>query len=661
MSAFGVLQSNARSKQIGGGKSAAQKLHEAAQNYDKAWAIKLSELNQKLDSERAKKDTKHRRRLLKDLSDELEKLQTNKDKARAETLSKYSAILEEKARDEALKAQKELEEEIANYRKKKLNESAEEFGKKINKAVPGLSKSLKELGGSVEKYLGTYTHYMTQVNARLQGAGSNLNYETINNKLRTNTALNPYVRYTTVLEKMANLVDQGIASNVVQRAFLASISDKIATTFNAAESSLLQIVRIQQEDSTAARLGMEAELTQLFNHYFSDTSYLSDTFDSVQSALIDLSAQLGDQSSIEVEYMVQKWLGALGSVGVNSSTLQTLAQGVNYLGTGDVESLASNAALQNLFVMAANKNGLNYSKMLSEGVNAAEVNTLLGGIVKYIQDIASTSNNVVKKQYAQLFGMTMSDMVAFNNISNDTIKELYSSAMTYTDTLAELDSQLGQVSGRMHLSEKIDNLFDNILASVGLNVANNQALYGIWKGADLLNKVTDGIKLPFITALGSGMDLNMSLEGLVKGGVIGFSTITSLWNGLSALNAENGGLLGLKNWDLSAGDKSGFTSYQNARTLTTKKSAVGYVSSGDSLGIQQSLSDSQKDTGKSVSGTEETEADEMIAILKFIKSYFEDGGLDSKPLRVEVSKIDSSALPSTTVSPFYSYTNGGLI
>lgn len=656
MSSQGTLQSIAKSKQIGGGQSAAATLRKAAENYDKAWAIKLSELNQKLDSERAKKDDKYRKKLL----NEQEKLQTNKDKARAETLSKYSAILEEKARDESLKAQRELEEETANYRKKKLNESAKEFGKKINEAVPGLSKSLNALGGSVEKYLGTYTQYMTQVNARLQGAGSNLNYETINNKLRTNTALNPYVKYTTVLEKMANLVDQGIASNVVQRAFLASISDKIATTFNAAESSLLQIVRIQQKDSTAARLGMEAELTQLFNHYFSDTSYLSDTFDSVQSALIDISAQLGEQSSIEVEYMVQKWLGALGSVGVNSSTLQTLAQGVNYLGTGDVESLASNAALQNLFVMAANKNGLNYSKMLSEGVNAAEVNTLLGGIVKYIQDIASTSNNVVKKQYAQLFGMTMSDMVAFNNISDDIIKDLYNSAMTYTDTLTELDSQLGQVSGRMHLSEKIDNLFDNILASVGLNVANNQALYGIWKSADLLQSITGGIELPFISALGAGMDLNMSLEGLAKGGVIGFSTVASLISGLSALNSE-GGLLGLQSWQLDAGDKSGFTSYQNARTLTTKKSAVGYVSSGDSLGIQQSLSDSQKDTGKSVSGTEETEADEMIAILKFIKSYFEDGGLDSKPLRVEVSKIDSSALPSTTVSPFYSYTNGGLI
>lgn len=656
MSSQGTLQSIAKSKQIGGGQSAAATLRKAAENYDKAWAIKLSELNQKLDSERAKKDDKYRKKLL----NEQEKLQTNKDKARAETLSKYSAILEEKARDESLKAQRELEEETANYRKKKLNESAKEFGKKINEAVPGLSKSLNALGGSVEKYLGTYTQYMTQVNARLQGAGSNLNYETINNKLRTNTALNPYVKYTTVLEKMANLVDQGIASNVVQRAFLASISDKIATTFNAAESSLLQIVRIQQKDSTAARLGMEAELTQLFNHYFSDTSYLSDTFDSVQSALIDISAQLGEQSSIEVEYMVQKWLGALGSVGVNSSTLQTLAQGVNYLGTGDVESLASNAALQNLFVMAANKNGLNYSKMLSEGVNAAEVNTLLGGIVKYIQDIASTSNNVVKKQYAQLFGMTMSDMVAFNNISDDIIKDLYNSAMTYTDTLTELDSQLGQVSGRMHLSEKIDNLFDNILASVGLNVANNQALYGIWKSADLLQSITGGIELPFISALGTGMDLNMSLEGLAKGGVIGFSTVASLISGLSALNSE-GGLLGLQSWQLDAGDKSGFTSYQNARTLTTKKSAVGYVSSGDSLGIQQSLSDSQKDTGKSVSGTEETEADEMIAILKFIKSYFEDGGLDSKPLRVEVSKIDSSALPSTTVSPFYSYTNGGLI
>lgn len=637
---------------------------------DTAWINKKYDLEkQKAEALRAGNNKEAQK-----LAKQLEKEEKAQKKNTADYMAKYESILDQQAREEALKAEKEAQDEVDNYRKNKLEKTAKDFGQNLGNAiskgtgglldgtklVANVSKGINALGGSVKEYLGIYTKYMTSVNARLQGAGKELNYESLNNKIRTNTALNPYVRYTTVLEKMANLVDQGIASNVTQRAFLASISDKIATTFDAANSSLLSIVRIQQQDSTAARLGMEAELTKLFNYYFSDTSYLSDVFDSVQSTLIDVSSALGTQASVEFEYMVQKWLGALGSVGVNSGTLQTIAQGVNYLGTGDVESLASNSSLQNLFVMAANRKNLNYSDMLSNGINVQQVNTLLEGIVEYIQEIASNSNNVVKKQFAQLFGMTMSDMVAFKNLSSSTIESLYDSAMTYQNTLSELNQQLGQVSGRMHLSEKIENLFDNILASTGMKIANSQSLYGTWKSADLLESITGGINIPFITVLGSGMDLNMSLEGLAKGTVVGIEAISSLLGGLGALNSSGGNLLSLDLWKSSETKEAGFTGYQNANQLTTKKSTTNYVSSGDNLGIQQSLSDTQKETGKSVNGTEETDADEMMAILRFIKSYFDDGGLESKPLKVEVSKV-SSSVTNTVGSPFYSYTNGGLI
>ena len=637
---------------------------------DTAWINKKYDLEKQRAEALRAGNSKEAQKLAK----QLEKEEKAQKKSTADYIAKYEAILDEQAREEALKAEKEAQDEVDNYRKNKLEKTAKDFGQNLgnaiskgtgglldgSKLVANVSKGINALGGSVKEYLGIYTKYMTSVNARLQGAGRELNYEALNNKIRTNTALNPYVRYTTVLEKMASLVDQGIASNVTQRAFLASISDKIATTFDAANSSLLSIVRIQQQDSTAARLGMEAELTKLFNYYFSDTSYLSDVFDNVQSTLIDVSSALGTQASVEFEYMVQKWLGALGSVGVNSGTLQTIAQGINYLGTGDVESLASNSSLQNLFVMAANRKNLNYSDMLSNGVNAQQVNTLLEGIVEYIQEIASNSNNVVKKQFAQLFGMTMSDMVAFKNLSSSTMESLYDSAMTYQDTLSELNYQLGQVSGRMHLSEKIDNLFDNILASTGMKIANSQGLYGTWKSADLLESITGGINLPFISALGNGIDLNMSLEGLAKGTVVGIGAISSLLGGLGALNSSGGNLLSLDLWKSSETKEAGFTGYQNANQLTTKKSTTNYVSSGDNLGIQQSLSDTQKETGKSVNGTEETDADEMMAILRFIKSYFDDGGLESKPLKVEVSKV-SSSVTNTVGSPFYSYTNGGLI
>ena len=115
----------------------------------------------------------------------------------------------------------------------------------------------------------------------------------------------------------------------------------------------------------------------------------------------------------------KKWLGSLGSVGVSDSTLQLIAQGLNYLGTGNVEGLNSSQSLQNLLVMAANKAGLDYASLLTSGIDADTTNKLLGGLVSYMQSISSNTNQVVKSQYANLFGMTISDMTAVLKLSSD--------------------------------------------------------------------------------------------------------------------------------------------------------------------------------------------------------------------------------------------------
>ena len=66
------------------------------------------------------------------------------------------------------------------------------------------------------------------------------------------------------MKNINKAVESGISYNVAQRAFLETIKDDIAKTFNAFDSTLLQIIRVQQADSTAARLGMEATLNQFF-------------------------------------------------------------------------------------------------------------------------------------------------------------------------------------------------------------------------------------------------------------------------------------------------------------------------------------------------------------------------------------------------------------
>ena len=601
-----------------------------------------------------KQQEKLRQKKKKD-DDKLAAKKTAQNKKDDELNAKYRAMLEEKALQETANQRRNIEKELAEYQAKKLGDSITQATNGAidgDKMVGNITKGLNKVGAAVEDNLDIYTKYMTSIEARLQGAGKNLNYASLNRVISQNTAANPYIKYTAVLDNLANLVSEGIADNVAQRAFLATISDKIATTFDAANASLLQIVRLQRQDSTASRLGMEANLTRVLNYYFSDTSYLSDNFDTIQDSLMDISSQLSTASSIELEYQVQKWLGALGSVGVDSSTLQSIAQGINALGTGDVETLSSNQALQNLFVMAAKRQNLSYAGMLTKGINSQEVNSLLAGIVGYIQEISQGSNNVVKKQYAQLFGMTMSDMRAFQNLSDDVINSLYKTAMTYQNTLDELDSQLRQVSGRMHLSEKIQNVFDNILTVTGMQIANSPLAYGTYKAFDTLEGITGGINLPFIPVFGNGLDLNMSLEGIAKGSIIGISATAALLQGISS--ALKGNMLSYEAWevpDLYTKD-SGFKTFQSAGELSTSKSSTNYVTSGNSTGIQQSINDTQKETGEEVTGTKTGSGEEMIQIMRFLQDYFEEGGSDgTKPLKVSISGVADGIIIGRSYSP----------
>lgn len=102
------------------------------------------------------------------------------------------------------------------------------------------------------------------------------------------------------------MVKQGISYNVEQRAFLATISEKVADTFNATSSSLLRLVRIQQQDSTAARLGMESALTSFLNNMYETTEYMSSIMEGIQSSLEEAEALMNKEQSVQFEYQVQK-------------------------------------------------------------------------------------------------------------------------------------------------------------------------------------------------------------------------------------------------------------------------------------------------------------------------------------------------------------------
>lgn len=489
---------------------------------------------------------------------------------------------------------------------KKLNnaKAAEQAVKLANKAI---SAAVKGGDNIVEAGLSVFSTYMSGIEARMQGTGSS--FRGMLSNITGNLTASPYVKQVNVIENLSKLVDQGIAYNVEQRAFLETISDKIATTFDATNGTLLRLIRVQQADTTAARLGLEADLTRYLNKNYKDTSYLSEQFDTVSEALYEATAIAGRNQGVEIEGVVQKWLGSLYSVGASSNLVQSLAQGIGYLGSGDISALSSNESLQNLLVMAASRGGLDYASMLTQGASAQQVNALLSNVVKYIQEIGSTQNLAVRSQYAQLFGMTISDMTALLNLSSADLVDISNNMLSYSDTISEVNNQLRQVGGRTHFSEMIDNVLSNTALTLGMGVANNIVSYGIYRAGELLDLITGEAKLPTINVLGSGVDLDMTYGQAMKLGVLGVSSVGTLVQALSSLG--NAGGLSLAGWGASDFLSRGGLS-TTAAGISTGLSSSAFIGNTNGTSIaSQSLTGAQQQaetiTGQAPTANERTE------------------------------------------------------
>lgn len=496
------------------------------------------------------------------------------------------------------------EDRLAALKKINNAKAAEQAAKLVNKAI---SAAVKGGDNIVEAGLSVFSNYMSGIEARMQGTGSS--FRGMLSNITGNLTGSPYVKQVKVIENLSDLVGQGIAYNVEQRAFLKTISDKIATTFDATNGTLLRLIRVQQADTTAARLGLEADLTRYLNKNYKDTSYLSEEFDSVSTALYEATAIAGRNQGVEIEGVVQKWLGSLYSVGASSNLVQSLAQGIGYLGSGDISALSSNESLQNLLVMAASRGGLDYASMLTQGASAQQINALLSNVVKYIQEIGSTQNLAVRSQYAQLFGMTISDMTALLNLSSADLVDISNNMLSYSDTIAEVNNQLRQVGGRTHFSEMIDNVLSNTALTLGMGVASNIVSYGIYRSGELLDLITGEAKLPTVNVLGSGVDLDMTYGQAMKLGVLGISSVGTLVQAISSLS--NAGGLSLSGWGASDFLSRGGLS-TTAAGISTGLSSSAFIgnTSGTSI-ASQSLTGAQQQaetiTGQAPTTNERTE------------------------------------------------------
>ena len=464
--------------------------------------------------------------------------------------SEYDAMLKQKeAEREALGKRGALDKEtLSKYNKEMGTLKAKEFGWGIlSNAIEQMSKAIgsmaTKMNDAVNTVIEDVVSHRTGIMARLQGLGGEYDYDGLAEKVADNLATSPYIKQQDFMKKLDDAVEKGIAYNVEQRTFLATVSDKIATTFDAFDANLLRLIRLQQADSTAARLGMEAALTKTLNTVFSDTSYLSDVYDQVSAAILDSEAIMSRDDAAEYEYVVQKWLGSLYSTGVSTSTINQIAQGLNYIGTGNISALAGNSPLQTLFAMSASRaKGLSYADLLTGGLDAAKTNELLKSMVEYLQEIAENSgNNVVKSAWGDIYQMSLADMRAVSSLTNNDISSIYAQNLSYSDMSNELSKQFDNISKRMSTGEMMHNVIDNFVYTIGSDIATSAVSYVMWEITDLIQDATGGINLPAISVFGNMVDLSaFTVEGLIKTGIVGMNVLSSIGTILGSIGRSGG-------------------------------------------------------------------------------------------------------------------------
>lgn len=527
----------------------------------------------------------------------------------------------------------------------------------VNNAVDFIDDLTKAIDTSINDiYEGT-----GKFQARL--VGSEVDYLDMMKDVSKQIGLSSYINQKDMVNSIQELVGSGVSYNVELRAYLATVSENIASTFDAFDARLLQLIRLQQKDSTTARLGMEASLNEFYNKMFSDTSYLGGegggVYDTISNTITNTSALLNHDIALEFEYVVQKWLGALYSVGASEDFITKVATGINMLGTGDVEGLNSNEQLQNLMAMSAVRSGESYADLLINGLDASKTNKLLGGMLEYLEEIRNntTGNRVTQTAYADVFGLSASDLRAVYNLASsaDTMNTLYNTTLNYKQAVAETNQELKEIKNRVHLSEALSTLIENATTSASLKIGSNTFTYGTWQILNIIEGLTGGIAIPGISIMGNMVDLHATVTGLAKAGIAGISLMDSLISSLA--NLGSGGLPALDKWggqDTVTRGTEFTLNYPGVQSGLTKSQTATTMNSDSTTYVDNSLSEAAEDaestgeiTNKSVEEDtvtgKETRGfyEENLKYLEQIASML--GNINSKPLPVDLQTISTNS------------------
>lgn len=401
--------------------------------------------------------------------------------------------------------------------------------------LKGISTGLTNMFNRLDKHIQLYSQYSIRTQAALEGTQTT--YRDAVSNLTQAIGGTGLAQMSDVLANMNQLTSQGIVANVEQRAFLASVKDGIASTFNVADSTMMRLIKLQGEDSTANRLVMQASLKEYLNSNYQNSQYLIEQYRQVSDSLVEATSLLTNSLSLSLESTVQKWMGSLSSLGLSDKAVQSLAQAIGYVGSGDLSGISS-SGMQNLVIMGANRAGLSYGDLLTGGLTAEQTNALMTGMLQQLGSMSG--NNVVMSEYAKLLGVSVSDL----KVARQAASELEKISNTVIDTTERgLSKYLKKYNEYLNNTPSVlyDNLFSNRLFGMGMNVASTRLGYGSFKVGNLVTKL--GSMIPgkvgdWASVLGTamqlgpvlGVDLNRFVKGDFSGLKNAFTAITSLKN-----------------------------------------------------------------------------------------------------------------------------------
>lgn len=525
-------------------KEIEEKLAEKAEELALGITEKLNkEFNKENDTnKRNKKEQKHNKNVAKQelLTTEVENQKKGK---RAEALAYTNQAIEDlTGQGHTIK-----ERRLALYNMTHDENGATSFGHQFAAAVNILGSLAKKL----EKTVDSIASYKSTIDTRLQGSNNEKRVGSYWDQLTTDImrtgAVTPFFKQEKFAENVKTLVESGIAYDLKQRAFLMTIQEKIANTFNVADSTLLRIVRIQQADTTAARLGMESALNAFLNNMYENTEYLKGVAESVRGSLQEMESLMGAKAATEVEFQVQKWMGSLYSVGMSQEAVNSIATALGQVAAGQIEALTGGNGTGNLMVMAANKAGIPIADILAKGLDSSQTNTLLQATVNYLAELADVSKDsrVVQQQLAGVFGVKASDLQAAVNLAkDDTVSTVASTEFSYSNMLGQLYKMAGSMGARTSIGEMMTNVWDNVQYSLSAGMANNPITYLTYKLASLLESTTGGIDIGLPMVMGNGLPVQFKVSDLMRalsmaGGVVG--SFGALVSGLA--NSTSGKLM----------------------------------------------------------------------------------------------------------------------